>query len=157
MSFHGSWSRGRALSVLSALSVSSVPFVLSVSTVPAHAQDTVPPVEQGVRIGITYTPGTRAGMLVLGGTETVRLDSVRAILRRDLDYSDRFELISLPGGDSLMLGILGSSAASAAGGAPFVNYSLYAALGRRYRAAWSEDHRHRSGRSPVPRRRRCGT
>ncbi len=102
---------------------------------PLLAQDTIPPVEQGVRIGITYTPGTRAGMLVLGGTETVRLDSVRAILRRDLDYSDQFELISLPGSDSLMLGILGSSAASGAGGTPFVNYSLYAALGADYAAA----------------------
>ena len=46
------------------------------------AQD---PVEQGVRVGITYTPGMRPGMLVLGGPARERLDSARAILRSDLE------------------------------------------------------------------------
>ena len=34
---------------------------------PVIAQDSIP-VEQGVRIGITYAPGVRPGMLVLGGS-----------------------------------------------------------------------------------------
>ncbi|NIM47797.1 MAG: hypothetical protein GTN62_00395 [Gemmatimonadales bacterium] len=103
-----------------------------------RAQDTIPPVERGVRIGITYTPGLRPGMLVLGGARAIRLDSVRALLQRDLAYSDRFEMITLPGADSLMIGVGGyggdedTTPPGAASGAPFVNYSLYAALGADY-------------------------
>jgi TolB protein len=52
---------------------------------PAAAQDTV-------RVGITYRPGVRPGLVVL---PTPALDSVRAIVTRDLDYSDRFEVIAL--------------------------------------------------------------
>ena len=107
--------------------------VLGTSALPA--QDTIPPMERGVRLGITYTPGTRPGMLVLGGPHRELLDSVRAILRRDLDFSDRFEMIYLPGGDSLVLGVQTSppgevgDAHSPGERGPFVNYSLYAALG----------------------------
>jgi TolB protein len=61
---------------------------------PARAQDSIPP--GGVRVGITYTPGTRPGLVVATGT-AVGLDSVRAILERDLDHSDQFELITPPG------------------------------------------------------------
>ena len=59
------------------------------------AQDSTsaPPVP-GVRVGITYTPGTRPGIAVLAGGAA--LDSVRAILGRDLDYSDRFDLVAPP-------------------------------------------------------------
>src|SRR6185436_13781144 len=58
-----------------------------------------------------------------------------------LDFSDRFELISLPGGDSLAVGLLSPGAAgpkptaSGVKAAPpetFVNYQLYAALGADY-------------------------
>jgi TolB protein len=49
------------------------------------AQDTV-------RVGITYRPGVRPGLVVLPAPG---LDSVRAIVARDLDYSDRFEVIAL--------------------------------------------------------------
>jgi TolB protein len=108
-----------------------VPAILTLCVaVPVVAQE--PPVEQGVRIGITYTPGLRPGMLVLGGTYGERLDSVRAIVTRDLELSDRFEMISLPGGDSLLLGLTQLSAGgddTAGTAIPFVNYSLYAALG----------------------------
>jgi TolB protein len=101
-----------------------------------HAQDTIP-ADRGVRIGITYTPGLRPGMLVLGGSRDDLLDSIRTILARDLDYSDRFELISLPGGDSLTIGIEAPDRAPAgtargtppASAGPYVNYPLYAALG----------------------------
>ena len=105
----------------------------------AAGQDTIPPVEQGVRLGITYTPGMRPGMLVLGGPRQEMLDSVRTVLQRDLEFSDRFEMIYLPGGDSLVLGVRLSSsgegadaAPSSAASEPFVNFSLYAALGAEY-------------------------
>src|SRR3954447_12516675 len=80
------------------------------------AQDTTR-VEEGVRIGVDYRPGTRPGLVVVPGTG---LDSVRAIVRRDLDYTDRFEMITvadLPQGSSN-----GHGSAEAASG---VNYDLY--------------------------------
>ncbi|MFL5450251.1 MAG: hypothetical protein ACJ8AX_16990, partial [Gemmatimonadales bacterium] len=55
------------------------------------AQDTTR-VEEGVRIGVDYRPGTRPGLVVVPGTG---LDSVRAMVRRDLDYTDRFEMITV--------------------------------------------------------------
>ena len=114
-------------------------FVTTVGVGAAHGQDSIPPIEQGVRLGITYTPGMRPGMLVLGGSPREMLDSVRTILQRDLEFSDRFEMIFLPGGDSLVLGVRMSPADgetdSMSGPSiaePFVNYSLYAALGADY-------------------------
>jgi TolB protein len=63
-------------------------------------------------------------MLVLDGPGDEWLDSVRVILRRDLDYGDAFELITLPPNDTMELGIgEGGSAGE------YVNYGLYAALG----------------------------
>lgn len=101
------------------------------------AQDTSA-VDRGVRIGIIYRPGVRPGMVVLPGRGPV-FDSVRAIVARDLDYSDRFELITLPGGDSLRASVVAppsapspppattrGGGAAAAGG---LNYPLYQALG----------------------------
>ena len=106
------------------------------------AQDTST-IDRGVRIGIIYRPGVRPGLVMLprkGGG----LDSVRAMVARDLDYSDRFEVISLPGGDSIRLATSpptpsrttgtrrstgssgGAQVASAGGG---LNYPLYQALG----------------------------
>jgi TolB protein len=63
---------------------------------PLAAQDTTPPAPSGVRVGITYTPGTRPSIAVLVGGGSV-LDSARAILGRDLDYSDRFDVVTPPG------------------------------------------------------------
>jgi TolB protein len=81
----------------------------------AAAQDTTKAYE-GVRVGINYTPGARPGLVVIPGTG---LDSVRAIVRRDLDYSDRFEMIQMadPGG----------AGADATPGP--INYGLFKALG----------------------------
>ncbi|HXV85625.1 MAG TPA: hypothetical protein VD793_02945 [Gemmatimonadales bacterium] len=102
-------------------------------------QDTVRQVEQGVRIGITYTPGLRPGMLVLGSERTPFLDSLRTIIQRDLDYSDRFEMITLPGQESLMVALAPPAPAPrdppagvSGGAASFVNYGLYEALGADY-------------------------
>lgn len=68
-----------------------------------------------VVLGTEYRPGMRPGLVVLPTGPA--LDSVRAILERDLDYSDRFELISLrrDAGDPAP--------------ADSVNYKLYETLG----------------------------
>ncbi|MBI1808627.1 MAG: PD40 domain-containing protein [Gemmatimonadetes bacterium] len=73
------------------------------------AQDTT----SGVRIGLTYTAGTRPGVYV-APVAGAFADSVRAMLSRDLDYGDRVTAITPDGGDPLT-------------GA--LNYPLYARLG----------------------------
>jgi TolB protein len=95
--------------------------VALVTAGPALAQVTPP--QEGVRVGITYQPGVRPGLLVLDGPGDVRLDSIRTILRRDLEYGDEFELITLPPNDTTELGV-GSGPSGES-----VNYDLYAALG----------------------------
>jgi TolB protein len=87
------------------------------------AQDTTR-VDEGVRIGVDYTPGVRPGLVVLPG---VGLDSVRAILRRDLDYTDRFEMITVA--DVPPASTDGRGSADASGP---VNYGLYKALGAQF-------------------------
>jgi len=79
---------GAALAVLALLS--------AYPPVRLPAQDTSA-IDRGVRIGIIYRPGVRPGLVVLPGPAPA-LDSVRVIIARDLDLSDRFELITLPGG-----------------------------------------------------------
>lgn len=54
------------------------------------AQDTT----RGVRIGLTYDPGSKPGVVVLP-VSGVAGDSIAAILSRDLDYGDRINVISL--------------------------------------------------------------
>lgn len=88
----------------------------------AVAQDTMA-VDRGVRIGIVYRPGVRPGFVALGAPTA--LDSVRVIIARDLDFTDRFEMITLPGGDSLRAAAAGSRRGPSAG----LNYALYQALG----------------------------
>src|SRR5205814_9445365 len=70
-------------------------------TVRLSGQDTSA-VDRGVRIGILYRPAVRPGIVVLTG-RAPGLDSLRPIMARDIDYSDRFELITLPGSDSIRL------------------------------------------------------
>ena len=81
----------------------------------AAAQDTSR-VNEGVRVGVEYQPGMRPGLVVLPGAG---LDSARAIVRRDLDFSDRFEMITLADAPS-------GTGGSEGGG---VNYGIYRALG----------------------------
>lgn len=59
------------------------------STLPA--QD--PPTGQGVRIGLTYSSGTRPGLYFLP-VRGVDADSIRAIIARDLDFGDRITVIA---------------------------------------------------------------
>ena len=101
------------------------------------AQDTSA-IDRGVRIGIIFRPGVRPGLVMLP-RKGQGLDSVRAIVARDLDYSDRFEVITLPGGDSIRLSSTGpkrtgtGTTTGSRGGAGAqsgaLNYPLYQALG----------------------------
>ncbi len=68
---------------------------VAIAVAPAlQAQDST--VSNGVRVGITYTPGTRQSLTVLPVAPVATLDSVRVILQRDLDYSDRFDVMNPP-------------------------------------------------------------
>jgi TolB protein len=98
------------------------------------AQDTSA-IDRGVRIGIVYKPGVRPGLALVPGPSGP-LDSVRAILTRDLDFGDRFELISLPGWEATKPTAAkpspGPRTTTRGGGAVNVsglNYPLYQALG----------------------------
>ena len=63
-----------------------------------RAQDTTQAPPPGVRVGITYVPGMRPSVAVLPVASSA-LDSARVILQRDLDFSDRFDVVNVP--DSL--------------------------------------------------------
>jgi TolB protein len=96
--------------VRSVRSVGSVVLaVLAASPLAVAAQDTV-------RVGITYRPGVRPGLVVLPAPG---LDSVQAIVARDLDYSDRFEVIPLTQPPS----------SEGSRGSTTINYALYRTLG----------------------------
>ena len=56
---------------------------------PLAAQDTT---QRGVRIGLTYAPGTKPGVLVLPAVG-VWGDTIRRIIQRDLDYGDRVTVV----------------------------------------------------------------
>lgn len=60
---------------------------------PSLAQDTIP---GGVRVGITYAPGRRPTLAVVQLGRGAAADSAFAIVQRDLDHSDRFELVRAP-------------------------------------------------------------
>jgi TolB protein len=56
-----------------------------------RAQDTT---TTGVRLGLTYAAGTKPGVIVLPVADDEK-DSLRVIVQRDLDYSDRMTVIAL--------------------------------------------------------------
>lgn len=86
------------------------------AAVPLAAQDPV-------RVGIDYRPGTRPRLIVLPAPG---LDSARAILARDLDYSDRFEVVAIPEADPAPgLPLPGQPPAG-------INYELYRTLNAAY-------------------------
>jgi TolB protein len=86
---------------------------LSLPVTEAAAQDTSH-VKDRIRVGVEYQPGVRPGLVVLPGPG---LDSVRVIVRRDLDYSDRFEMVPVD-----------NSVTTDGPPAP-VNYGIYKTLG----------------------------
>jgi TolB protein len=105
----------KTLSFLVFLALASVEVVL--------AQDTSK-VNEGVRIGVDYHPGVRPGLVVLPGSG---VDSIRAIVQRDLDYSDRFEMVTV--GDSPSAS---STAGTTSGNTSGINYALYRTLGAEF-------------------------
>jgi tol-pal system beta propeller repeat protein TolB len=82
----------------------------------ACAQD---PAAPGVRLGLSYPRGTSPKIIVMPVDSTAG-DSVRTIIQRDLDYSDRVTPIVLD--DVTLAGL------TPAPGQPY-NYSLFASLG----------------------------
>ena len=94
--------------------------LLTLSVGRMAAQDTTRTIDQ-VRIGVDYQPGVRPGLVVLPGAG---LDSARAIVRRDLDYSDRFEMVMLDDASATA-----SRGGSEGGG---ISYGIYKALGAEF-------------------------
>lgn len=85
----------------------------------AQGQDTT----KGVRIGLRYDPGTRPGIVVLPVSGPYG-DSVRAILERDFDFSDRLTVVMPGPGDGGLL------AGDRPKGAPVpLNYPVFAKMG----------------------------
>jgi len=111
----------RIVGALTALALTA-PLTLLRST-PAFAQDTTH-AQDKIRIVGTYQPGTRPGLVIVPGGG---IDSVRAIVKRDLDYSDRFEVVVLPEGTPST-----DAARSGAEAAAGINYGLYRSFGASY-------------------------
>ncbi len=88
--------------------------------VAAGAQDVTSP---GVRIGLRYDPGSKPGVIVLPVSGPSG-DSIRAILERDFDYSDRLNPIPLSPEDGSIL-----AATTPGGGAPSLNHAVFAKVG----------------------------
>jgi TolB protein len=59
----------------------------------ASAQDTT--TVPGVRLGLNYAAGTKPGVIVLPVNDDYGDDSLRVIVQRDLDFSDRMNVIDL--------------------------------------------------------------
>ncbi len=96
---------------------------------PLVAQDTTHVIDQGVRVGITYAPGVRPTLVVLPARA---LDSLRSILARDLDYSDRFEIVNLPNEDSATARLPSGAFNTPGPRLPPPNYALFRTLGADY-------------------------
>jgi TolB protein len=77
---------------------------------------------RGVRIGLRYDPSTKPGIVVLPISGAAG-DSIRTILERDFDYSDRFSVITLSSAD---VEYLRTGSGSAGAG---LNYAVFAKLG----------------------------
>ncbi len=111
----------RLLSVASAIAAAALLAPLRPTTL--AAQDTTR-AQDAIRLGIEYTPGVRPGLIVVPGPG---LDTLRAVVRRDLDFSDRFEMM----GDPASLTTTDPPATTAAPGS--FNYGLY----KMYNAAFA--------------------
>lgn len=82
------------------------------------AQDTT----RGVRIGLRYDASTKPGIVVLPVTG-VGGDSIRAILERDFDYSDRLNVVKISASDAQLI------RSESAPGRSAINFALFAKLG----------------------------
>jgi TolB protein len=95
---------------------SSLAVIGLLAGVVAHAQDTT----RGVRIGLRYDPSSKPGIVIMPVTGMAG-DSIRAILERDFDYSDRFTVIALSSADAMAM-----RSDAATGG---FNYPVYGKMG----------------------------
>jgi TolB protein len=86
---------------------------LLLAAAPLLAQDTT----RGVRIGLTYDPGSKPGVVVMPSVGAGG-DSIRAILQRDLDFGDRVSVILLDAGADTSVALAASP-----------NWALLAKLG----------------------------
>jgi TolB protein len=94
------------MSRLPAMRALAAALLAALAAAPAAAQE-------GVRIGLTYSAGSRPGLYVLP-MRGAHADSIRAILTRDLDFGDRISVIA-PDSGAPPVGAL--------------NYALYGQLG----------------------------
>jgi TolB protein len=92
----------------------------TVFLLPVHATRAQDTTRRGVTIGLTYDPSSRPGVAVLPVTGSSG-DSIRAILQRDFDYSDRFTIVTLDAADPATF--RGTTAGAE------LNYQLFARLG----------------------------
>ena len=92
--------------------------IASLGAAGAAAQDTTKGIDK-VRVVLEYQPGVRPGLVVLPGSG---LDSARAVVRRDLDYSDRFEMVMLT---DVAAGPSGRGGSESGG----ISYGIYKTLG----------------------------
>jgi TolB protein len=92
--------------------------IASLGAAGAAAQDTTKGIDK-VRVVLEYQPGVRPGLVVLPGSG---LDSARAVVRRDLDYSDRFEMVTLT---DVAAGPSGRGGSESGG----ISYGIYKTLG----------------------------
>lgn len=97
------------------LAISAAAFSLPLAARTADAQQPTPP---GVSIGLEYTTGSKPGVLVLPITGAGG-DSIRAILMRDFDFSDRMVVIGNAERPDESPVVAGAA----------TNYPLYARLG----------------------------
>jgi TolB protein len=96
-------------------------FVLSLVAQPLAGQDTVRTLDDPIRIGVRYDR-VRPSLVVLPGAGAgAGVDSARVMVRRDLDYSDRFEMLA---GELVSGGGTATDEASTA-----VNYGIYKSMG----------------------------
>jgi TolB protein len=96
-----------------------LPLAALLLAAPLAAQDTSR-VQDAIRLGIEYRPGVRPKMVVIPGPG---LDSLRAIVWRDLDYNDRFEMIPV---------LEAAGQGTAPGGGGEVNYGIYKLMGAEF-------------------------
>lgn len=101
----------------SAFTVTCVVLVTLTAAVSARGQEDS---TRGVRIGLRYDPSTKPGIVVLPINGPAG-DSIRRILERDFDFSDRLSVITLTSADVEYL-----RTGSSGGG---LNYSVFAKLG----------------------------
>src|SRR5712671_6716062 len=78
--------RARWVSLMTMIGAIALPAI-------ARAQDTT--TTPGVRLGLNYAAGTKPGVIVLPVQDEYGDDSLRTIVQRDLDYSDRMNVIAL--------------------------------------------------------------